>query len=221
MERELVGANQRVQTLSRSKNDAVKIETSTYSGVGSDRLPLNRWVREIAITIASRLIEAPSAKVNFRLPRLTGKAQGMGIRHISCDLRLAFEPPQDESRVRSAFFVLKQGKMSMHDYIQKTRRLASCIVTKPIDMESQVHVFVSGMREGMTRFCFTRAEPGPLEKAFTIALREDYVVSSSYSRAMSAADRVDAPEPMEIDVIEAPNGRTWSSASANRGGHLA
>ncbi|OWY98912.1 LOW QUALITY PROTEIN: hypothetical protein PHMEG_00030191 [Phytophthora megakarya] len=98
--------------------------------------------------------------------------------------------------------------MSMHDYIQKTRRLASCIVTKPIDMESQVHA----------RYCLTRAEPGSLEKAFTLALREDYVVSSSYSRARSAADRVDAPEPMEIDAIEASNGRTWSSSSANRGG---
>ncbi|OWZ22743.1 polyprotein [Phytophthora megakarya] len=34
---------------------------------------------------------------------------------------------------------------------------------------------------------------------------------------MSATDRVDAPEPMAIDAIDASNGRTWSSASANRG----
>ncbi|KAE8957302.1 hypothetical protein PR001_g31423 [Phytophthora rubi] len=66
--------------------------------------------------------------------------------------------------------------MSMHDYVQKTRHLASCIVTKPIDMVSQVHVFVIGMREGMTRYCLTRAEPTTLEEAFALALREDYVV---------------------------------------------
>ncbi|KAI9991531.1 hypothetical protein PInf_019227 [Phytophthora infestans] len=44
MERELADANRRVSTPSRiSTNDVVKLETSTYSGAGGDRLPLNRW----------------------------------------------------------------------------------------------------------------------------------------------------------------------------------
>ncbi|KAE8953059.1 hypothetical protein PR002_g32500 [Phytophthora rubi] len=107
--------------------------------------------------------------------------------------------------------------MSMRDYVQKTRHLASCIVTKPIDMASQVHVFVFGMHEGMTRYCLTRAEPATLESAFALALREDYVVASSYARQMPAEVPSSGPEPMEIDAIEASQRQQWSSSGRGRG----
>ncbi|KAE9335158.1 hypothetical protein PR003_g13153 [Phytophthora rubi] len=103
--------------------------------------------------------------------------------------------------------------MSMRDYVQKTRHLVSCIVTNPIEVVSQVHVFIFGMREDMTRYCLTRAEPSTLEAALALALREDYTVASSYARALTPDARPSAPEPMEIDEIEAES-RSRSTSTA-------
>ncbi|KAE9282873.1 hypothetical protein PF008_g27545 [Phytophthora fragariae] len=105
----------------------------------------------------------------------------------------------------------------MRDYVQKTRHLVSCIVTNPIDVASQVHVFIFGMREGMTRYCLTRAESSTLEAAFALALREDYTVASSYARALTPDDRASAPEPMEIDAIEAESRSRSTSTACGQG----
>jgi hypothetical protein len=232
LERERASLLARASTPASSKNDIVKIETSMYSGAGQDRLPLNRWYREVDIAMNARHVVSEQARVSFLLSRLSGKAKEWALGKLvydasafstlaalQADLRLAFEPPQDESRMRAAFFALKQGKMSMSDYVQKARHLVSCVVTSPIDMASQVHVFVFGMREGMTRYCLVREEPKTLEAAFALALREDYTVASSYSRALSADARASTPEPMEIDAIEAS--ATGSTGRPPRGGRTA
>ncbi|KAE9056597.1 hypothetical protein PF010_g31707 [Phytophthora fragariae] len=76
------------------------------------------------------------------------------------------------------------------------------------------------MREGMTRYCLTRAEPSTLEAAFALALREDYTVASSYARALKPDARASAPEPMEIDAIEAESrSRSTSTARGPRFGN--
>ncbi|KAE8964887.1 hypothetical protein PR001_g28903, partial [Phytophthora rubi] len=56
-----------------------------------------------------------------------------------------------------------------------------------------------------------------MEEAFALALREDYVVASSYARQMPAEVPSSGPEPMEIDAIEASQRQQWSSSGRGRG----
>ena len=195
------------------------METSSYAGDDPDRLPFNLWFREIDIAIASRFIDAPTPNVNFLLSRLVGKAKEWDLgklvvdksafftlNEIQRDLRLAFEPPQDESRFCADFLSFSRASFRC-DYVQKTRHLVSRITVQPIDMASQVHVFVFGMQEDMTRYCLTRAEPQTIEEAFALALREDYKVAPSYLHAESQRSRTSDPVPMIIDAIDVSRGR--------------
>lgn len=217
MARELADLRQRVSTptLSKNRTDIVKLDVSSYSGEGDGRLHLNRWFCEVDIAVEARQLSTELARTRFLLSKLTGKAKewalGKLVVNPSCfptmaamksDLRLAFEPPQDERVQRSAFLSLQQGKMSMLEYIQRARHLISCITTHPVDMATQVHVFVSGMNTGYQRFYLTRKSPSTLEEAFAVALREDYSVAASQAFDFSRAPASEPePEPMEIDAI--------------------
>uniref|UniRef100_H3H969 Retrotransposon gag domain-containing protein n=2 Tax=Phytophthora ramorum TaxID=164328 RepID=H3H969_PHYRM len=138
--RELADLRRRATTPTPSKNktDIVKLDVSTYSGEGKTRLHLNRWFCEVDIAIEARQLSTELARTRFLLSKLSGKAKewalGRLVADASCfptmaamqaDLRLAFEPPQDESVQRSAFLSLKQGRLTMLEYIQRARHLAS------------------------------------------------------------------------------------------------
>ncbi|KAG2770270.1 hypothetical protein PC129_g10521 [Phytophthora cactorum] len=80
--------------------------------------------------------------------------------------------------------------MSMLEYIHRARHLAPRITTHPVDMATQVHVFISGMSAGYQCFYLTRKTPSTLEEAFAVALREDDTVTASQAFDVSRLRRL-------------------------------
>ncbi|POM58419.1 LOW QUALITY PROTEIN: Hypothetical protein PHPALM_36932 [Phytophthora palmivora] len=215
---ELADEGQRVST---------PTSTKSKTDIGDKRLHLNWWFCEVDIAIEARHLSTELARTRFLLSTLGGKAKewalGKLVADASCfptmesmtaDLRVAFEPPQDESTQRSAFLSLKQGHKTLLEYIQHARPLVPCLATNPMDMVIQIHVVISRMNAGYQRFYLTRKTPSALEEAFAIALREDYSVTASQAFDVSRPImHGPEPEPMEVDAIQYNCGRREPTAS--------
>ncbi|KAG2970400.1 hypothetical protein PC128_g14893 [Phytophthora cactorum] len=136
---------------------------------------------------------------------------------MTADFGLAFEPPHDERAQRLAFLSLKQGRISMLESIQHSRRLISRITTHPVDMATQVQVFISGMSAGYQRFYLTQTTPSTLMEAFAFALREDYSITASHAFDISRAPAAERePEPKKIDAIRQFDGCRGATSSTSR-----
>ncbi|OWZ00383.1 hypothetical protein PHMEG_00028436 [Phytophthora megakarya] len=111
----------------------------------------------------SRRMVDPLSKVAFAMSCLGGRARSWATGahpHPTCfstyesfkeELKLAFEPPQNEFRSRAEFLDLQQGKHDVHAYAQRARYLVSNVVTKPVDETTKVVTFMKGLKDGPVR----------------------------------------------------------------------
>ena len=199
----------------------LKLDVSSYDGAVST--PLLRWFCEIDTAIHARQIFDQEMQVAFLMSKLSGRARTwaygkrladplcfVNLEELKRELRAAFEPPQSEFRMRTAFLAVRQGSLDLHDYVQKVRYMASCVVSAPIDMATQVTTFMTGLRDGPVKTHLFREYPSTLEEAFSIALREDFSArqARSHSYRQQGGNTVNyAPEPMDISSITHGNAR--------------
>ncbi|KAL4124847.1 hypothetical protein PRIC2_008441 [Phytophthora ramorum] len=201
--------------------ESLKLHVSSY--VGREGEPLLRWLVEVDTAIAARRIVDPLSKVAFAMSCLGGRARswayGRRLTDPTCfstyeefkeELKLAFEPPQNEFRSRAEFLDLQQGKHNVHAYAQRARYLVSNIVTNPIDEATKVVTFMKGLRDGPVKTYLFREYPNTLEAAIALAMQEEFSLRQ-------AKLHVNAPRLMPRPVVRpsgGPEPMDLSSATA-------
>uniref|UniRef100_H3H215 Retrotransposon gag domain-containing protein n=1 Tax=Phytophthora ramorum TaxID=164328 RepID=H3H215_PHYRM len=201
--------------------ESLKLHVSSY--VGREGEPLLRWLVEVDTAIAARRIVDPLSKVAFAMSCLGGRARswayGRRLTDPTCfstyeefkeELKLAFEPPQNEFRSRAEFLDVQQGKHDVHAYAQRARYLVSNIVTNPIDEATKVVTFMKGLRDGPVKTYLFREYPNTLEAAIALAMQEEFSLRQ-------AKLHVNAPRLMPRPVVRpsgGPEPMDLSSATA-------
>uniref|UniRef100_H3H4K8 Uncharacterized protein n=1 Tax=Phytophthora ramorum TaxID=164328 RepID=H3H4K8_PHYRM len=201
--------------------ESLKLHVSSY--VGREGEPLLRWLVEVDTAIAARRIVDPLSKVAFAMSCLGGRARswayGRRLTDPTCfstyeefkeELKLAFEPRQNEFRSRAEFLDLQQGKHDVHAYAQRARYLVSNIATNPIDEATKVVTFMKGLRDGPVKTYLFREYPNTLEAAIALAMQEEFSLRH-------AKPHVNAPRLMPRPVVRpsgGPEPMDLSSATA-------
>lgn len=231
---ELKHVNGLLQERDSSKKEHLKLTVSKYSG-GADEALL-RWFVELETAMDARLISNEQNKVAFAMSCLDGKAKtwayGLKMHDSNCfptyevfkkALRDAYEPPKCEFRARLSLLRLHQGKNNLQWYTQRARYLVSSIVEHPVDMMTQVAIFLAGLNDGPIKTQLFREYPETLEEAISRSLQEDFshkqaklnlpVRSASSARPPSKPSS--GAEPMDIGSITSGSSQKRASDKTN------
>ena len=206
----------------------VKLEVSSYRGDENESLP--RWFAELDMAFQARCLYDDNLKVAFAMSKLAGRAKAwaygrrMGDSHafpsfedLANELAETFQPPQSEFRMRQRFLRVSQGRRDLHSYAQEVRFLVANIVENPVDMATQVSVFLSGLADGPVRTQMFRKYPTDLDEAIREALQEEFslrqarrfgYVPTFRNNSRQGTSR-NGPEPMDIGSMDVrPDNRT-------------
>ena len=211
--------------------EPLKIEVSKFKAVEGDSLA--RWIVELDDAIEARRIDDDAMRVTFAISNLGGRAKtwALGLKlhdpfcfgsldEFKAKLKRTFEPPRAEFRARAEFLDLKQGKRDIHAYAEHTRYLVSCIVSKPVDEQTQITSFIKGLADGPVKTYLFRLELETLDDAIAIALQEDFSLQQAFvhSSAYRPPRRSDSggPEAMDLSYVEGDQARSTGNKGSQK-----
>ncbi len=205
----------------------IKLSTVPFSGRENENL--RHWELAVSQAASAQLITDEPTLVTFALSRLTGKAREWAYSRMLQDshvfptwarfvelLREAFQPPDVGRRHKAKLLAIRQGKRTLHDFIQEMRYLRAATADDPLSNTTLVTIFMEGLRPGAARNQLFRAPPRDVEDAFKIALNEEHSFKSAQAPTSNSnshgsrnttsssnhSTNTNGATPMEISSVE-------------------
>ena len=189
----------------------VRLDVPRYSGKEGENL--SHWLVAVRMAIQAQLIEDQRLMVAFAMSFLDGRAKEWSYSRLMEDersfgtwsafvaaIKATFQPPHSEMRSRARFLSCRQGKRSLHDYVQELRFLSAACLEHPIPEPVKVTIFMEGLRSGPARTQLFRAIPSTMEEGIAVSMMEEH----SYRSATGAGFGSSGATPMDLCSAETP-----------------
>lgn len=211
----------------------VKLNVAPYKGHEGENL--ERWKLKINVALFGNRIKDPQMQVAFAMSHLASRAEDWAYGKLMTDpqsfpdvitlfklLERTFHPPKNEFRLREQFLDLKQGKLTLHDYIQRTRQLVAAIVDEPISEKMKITRFLKGLNQGPVRTYLYRLDLKTLEDAFNVSLDEEFSFKASLNVDNSRQQNMHKHNTSRMDLSTfqgkstSSNNKKWNKNNSNK-----
>ncbi len=202
----------------KTTRKAVKLDAPKFDGADGNKLV--HWLLAVERSGLAQLINDDEQMVSYALSNLRGRASEWAYSTLLADanafsswpvfqtkIRAMYQPPNNEVLLQGRFFNARQGKRTLHQYVQEMRTLCASITVQPLTESVKVPAFMNGLRHGPARQALFRKMPATMEEAITIA----FVEEQSFNTGMSTpwkevvarqVPKADGPTPMELGSAE-------------------
>ena len=225
-----VGRANTPATNEASRRRPVKLDVAKYRGSSEENLA--HWLLSVNTAGTALLIEDEDLQVAFAISHLAGRAKDWSYAKLmenehafptwelfKSQLRAAFQPANAEMQFKARLLTCRQGKRSLHDYVQELRYLNAAVASDPLSETTKVTIFLQGLEQGPARMQLYRQIPATLDEAFQVALMEEHAAHSARGLSSVPPPRSgDGPTPMDLNAAQTSDTRCFV---CGRIGHLA
>ena len=140
-------------TNNASRRKPVKLDVTKYRGQSEENLA--HWLLSVTTAGTALLIQDEDLQVAFAISHLAGRAKDWSYAKLmenelafptwesfKSQLRAAFQPANAQMQFKARLLTCRQGKRSLHDYVQELRYLNAAVASDPLSESTKVTIFL-------------------------------------------------------------------------------